>query len=869
MATPTFTHDLATINDAETTTNWVAVGGAMLALDPDTKIQSANSLGIPATANTIVGAVYNRLSTVDLYSKHLYIWVNNGISAAVASYNAGGVRIRVAGATATNYGEWYVGGNDIAWCGKGWRLVVIDCNRSFDATGGTPPVISSSAGATIQHIGVTALCTITLMFGYVINIDLMRYGTKVAISGGSDADPVTLQNIVDTDFDTDPVNNVFGIVTKNRAGTFEINGELRVGIETGAGNTVFSSQNELIIFQDQPCALDYLKIFSQQGSGTTKVKFGTGTGTGAARVGLNGSVFDRINTINGREYSLDLDASISLVEFFGSTVLRAKRGVTFPAATGHELISSQFVACGQLDLGQILARKCTFSGHGLVGTGATTLSVTANSPDTGVNITIAINVARTYTRSAGGSGSFVTDGFLPGMVVTISGCTSAINNGVKVIQSVTATVITVYPSQTLVTEAGTGTQRILVPFAYTRASGSFVTDGFSTGNPIEVSGFTTPGNNATRVIASVEATRITVKLNTGMAAETGGGDEQIQTSGITSDSALLWNANINIQNSSALGNTNAAATAAVIQHPAQGSFTYTDLIFAGNNYDINYTAAASSGVLTINASGTSNPATSKILNATGNSVSILNTKTLTITVKDVDNSAIQAAQVWIQKQAASTDFGHPGKPFTSAAANNQGDGDFVVTTGETVPTDLPAAGWLIVQDISAGEEHSYRYASKSGQTFTFNTTVTGTDAGTGDTTTLNETGIGAKNIVEGDTIRNTTATQYAKVLSVSANSVTTTTLSGGASWASASYSVHTLAVAYVSGTDLATVPLMNEETNASGVATESYNYGSSKDVIIRVRKAAVNPEYLPYSTTATITGDFTLDITLTEDTIKT
>lgn len=644
MATPTFTHDLTTITDGETVTGWVAVGGAMIALDPDTFIQGSNSIGIPATANTVVGSVFNIGSTIDLSNKHLFIWVNAAVQGKVASFNAGGLRIRVAGPTATNYGEWYVGGKDIPWASEGkWRLIVIDCNRTYDATGGTPPAITA-----IQHVGATTLTTAALMQGFAVNIDIMRYGTKFGVSGGTDGDPVTLQNIYDQDFEIDPVNNVFGLVTKNRAGTFEINGELRIGIESGAGNTVVSSQNELVIFQDQPCALDYLKILSQQGSGTTKVKLGTGTGTGDARVGLNGVVFDRINTFFGREYSLDLDVSINLVEFYGSTVLRAKRGVTLPAATGHELISSQFVGCGQIDFGQVLARKCTFSGHGLVDTGATTLNVTANSPDTGANITIATNAARTYTRSAGGSGSFITDGFLPKMVITISGCTTAANNGVKVIQSVTATVITVYPSQVLVTEAGSGDERILVPFAYTRASGSFITDGFAADNSIITSGFTTAGNNSTHVIATVEATRITVKLNTGMAAESGGGDERIQRSGITGDAALLWNGSINIKNTSFLGNTNAAANATAIQHPsAAGSpYTYDKLTFSGNNFDINN---SSGSAITINATNGSDPVTSK-----GSAVTINNAVNLTVTVKDKNNVAIQNAQTAIYKTSDNT-----------------------------------------------------------------------------------------------------------------------------------------------------------------------------------------------------------------------
>lgn len=644
MATPTFTHDLTTITDGETTTGWTAIGGAMLSLDPDNKIQGSNSLGIPATANTVVGAVFAMPSAVDLFNKHLFIWLLAAQPGAVSNFAAGGVRIRVTGPTQSNFGEWTVGGSNTGWVSDGkWRLIVIDCNRPFDFTGGTPPVISAVAGATIQSVGATYLARITLMFGFGLNIDIMRYGTKFGVSGGTDSDPVTLQNIFNQDFNVDPTNNVFGLVTKNRAGAFEINGELRLGIEAGAGDTVFSSQNELIIFQDQPCALDYLKIISQQGTGTTKVKFGTGSGTGDARVGINGSVFDRINSVHGREYSLGLNASISLVEFYGSTVLRAKRGATFPSAIGHELISSSFASCGQISLGQILARKNIFSGHGLTDTGATTLNVAANPVDTGlITVTVAV-AARTYTRSAG---SYLTDGFAVGMVVTWSGFTNAVNNGKKVIESLTATVMTVTLSQTLVAEIGDGNERAVVAFGYTRSAGSFVTDGFAADQSIEVSGFTTSGNNGTRVITTVGATLITVNLDTGMAAETGNGDERIQQSGITGDGALLWNESIDIKNSSFLGNTNSAANAAAIQHPsAVGSpYTYDKLTFSGNNFDINNTSGSA---ITINALNGSNPVTSK-----GSAVTINNTVSVKITVKDANTlAAIENARVLMEAAA--------------------------------------------------------------------------------------------------------------------------------------------------------------------------------------------------------------------------
>lgn len=110
------------------------------------------------------------------------------------------------------------------------------------------------------------------------------------------------------------------------------------------------------------------------------------------------------------------------------------------------------------------------------------------------------------------------------------------------------------------------------------------------------------------------------------------------------DAALLWNGSINIKNSGFFANTAGAA----IEHSAQGSFSYEGLNFSGNTNDILYSAAASSGVLTINASD-SNPVSSEITNATGNSVSIVNTVTLTVTVKTQAGLAINGAAVRIQE----------------------------------------------------------------------------------------------------------------------------------------------------------------------------------------------------------------------------
>lgn len=62
--------------------------------------------------------------------------------------------------------------------------------------------------------------------------------------------------------------------------------------------------------------------------------------------------------------------------------------------------------------------------------------------------------------------------------------------------------------------------------------------------------------------------------------------------------------------------------------------------------------------------------------------------------------------------------------------------------------------------------------------------------------------------------------------------------------------------------------LMNKDTNASGVATATFNYVADTDIYIRIRKSSTgSTRYLPFSTTGTIpAGGFTLAVTLAEDT---
>ncbi len=113
---------------------------------------------------------------------------------------------------------------------------------------------------------------------------------------------------------------------------------------------------------------------------------------------------------------------------------------------------------------------------------------------------------------------------------------------------------------------------------------------------------------------------------------------------LDADGALLWNENIDIKNSSFLGNTDGTNDPAAIEHPSAAGtpYAYDNLQFSGNDYDVNNTSGSS---IEINKNNGSNPITYK-----GSLVTFLSAAVDTIiTVKDVtDQSLIENARVLLE-----------------------------------------------------------------------------------------------------------------------------------------------------------------------------------------------------------------------------
>lgn len=442
MAVPLLTSDYTLIHAMDTTTNLSTWGSNALSkwgVTSDIALENALALGLaPAsTGDTGIGA-NDGTTSFDATSNRIFIWVKivsaSGFITTSATTPAG-VYIRLTSATSgwTTYYDYYVGGNDVAWCNGDFHLISLDANRTPDRTNGTVTL------STVYGVGVGFNLTNTASKSDVIIVDIMRYGTKVEVTGVSSSSSahsftastntitrasgdfssdgfeagdliriagtasndgeytlatvgtttmtttggisdessvtsnvdagVTLEDIYQKDGPTD--DNWLGIVTKNRDGDYEINGNLLIGDESGSLRTFFVSRGETIIFSDQPLSASsaQLRLKTYESTGNTIFVMGESSGTGDTRVGYNGSTvkqdiaFFSGSTDGESVAEVDLSVAIDTLEVFGSTFQRINGGVSFAADTTHLLTTTSFAECGQVDPNAVEARGLVFSGY--------------------------------------------------------------------------------------------------------------------------------------------------------------------------------------------------------------------------------------------------------------------------------------------------------------------------------------------------------------------------------------------------------------------------------------------------------------------------------------------------------------------------
>jgi hypothetical protein len=177
--------------------------------------------------------------------------------------------------------------------------------------------------------------------------------------------------------------------------------------------------------------------------------------------------------------------------------------------------------------------------------------------------------------------------------------------------------------------------------------------------------------------------------------------------------------------------------------------------------------------------------------------------------------------------------------------NYEGGTGFVL--GSNIPGDTPSVGRFVVYDNSEDQEHIYRYTSFTGGTFVFPEIITGVTTGGTTDSLVNSVGdFTGSNIQVLDMVMDDTNNDYAFVMAITANTLTTTRKQ--TTWDSCNYSFHRLFNLY--DTDQAYVPYI---FTIADTTTESVDltYVADRAVLARVRKYGI----LPYETYGTSTTD--------------
>ncbi len=437
----TVTPILLEINDCEATTGW----SGSSSVQSDIFRQGAASLGLrgSAAANTFdyTGVPLSTASEDLTDGRHVYVWMNNLTPNRLDTFANGAMTIRVG--DGTNTSSWFVGGKD-TYAG-GWERFIIDPLSTPNTDNGVTLTAVTLIGLNMTQLSMSSGNNPNLFF------DIVHIGTGLRITGGSDSDPGTFDEIESIDQDT---AQAFGIIQKI-SGVFLVKGKLVFGATGSTTTSFFRDSGQVIAFEDRPLAPVGANLFeiAVEGNtgGTSDFQLGNVVGQGSDSVGIEGITVTAGDLaakpkLNFADANIDV---LKIYNFSGSNVGQVLFGDSSAGLSGEtEIVDCSFSNADIVDLNvnasPLIIRNTTTSSTNVSGdrielrAGATRdiefLNETAGGND----------------RIIRSTGSFTTDGFTAGMSIHVSGVTGVFaNNGTFTVTAVGASAITLGDDDTL------------------------------------------------------------------------------------------------------------------------------------------------------------------------------------------------------------------------------------------------------------------------------------------------------------------------------------------------------------------------------------------------------------------------------------
>ena len=292
-------------------------------VNTDVKVQGSGCNGsiVQGSFPALIGIAFiGTMAAGDFTRKHMMMWgFPSGIG--VDTDANGGMRITIsqtAAPAAANHSHWKVGGNDVNAIGfrKGlWQNYCVDTTRPYDFVVGTSyDMYGTTVPAQLSQVNQATFGENETGFVFV---DEFKHGTGITVIAGTNTIPG-----VSADIDSDDVTTGRGVFA-DVFGIFIIMGRVTIG-DAASADSYFRDANEVWSFIAQPYRASFNHLEFIGGTGTNEASFGTEVGSGIAAVGVGGNTF--ISSLN--PFRVEAIESDIAVNFLGCILTNPTAKVT-------------------------------------------------------------------------------------------------------------------------------------------------------------------------------------------------------------------------------------------------------------------------------------------------------------------------------------------------------------------------------------------------------------------------------------------------------------------------------------------------------------------------------------------------------------
>jgi hypothetical protein len=358
----TITDNRTVVDEADATTDWTASAGvAVFTAAPD-PVEATGSLGTQVSLAT-ENSYHTLAASDDISNACVYAWLLPG--GVLETTVAGGIQVYLG--DGTNDRGYHIGGSN----GAGFRHddgpVVWQC-FAID-TGSLPANFTNFVGAgapnfaAITRVG-NVFTTLAKSVGGQENcfIDIAYYGNGgLTITGGGAGTEGKFLEIAVRDRSTadhpgtgvaSAAGGAYGAVRELGAALFGIQTRMQFGDDVGTLSVDFEDTSQTFVFEDRGFGVDkYGVTITGNATGTTSFVLGTRDGVGIGSAGCS-----LVTPIGVGAFFTASSANIDTIGLYACTLSGFDQGFTFTtdatAGAGHEIFSTSFTGCAQIQIGQ-------------------------------------------------------------------------------------------------------------------------------------------------------------------------------------------------------------------------------------------------------------------------------------------------------------------------------------------------------------------------------------------------------------------------------------------------------------------------------------------------------------------------------------